>query len=368
MTSSQRRAGRKRELSGLLRFGRETLAAFGLALVVIVYGVQAFRIPSGSMEDSLLIGDQLLGLKFTYGSPVLPFTYLKFPGIRDPQPGDVVIFRSPDNSGKDFVKRCVAGPGQTVEIRGERLFIDGELVTLPPDAKHVFHGNNEHPAIEHFRPLRVPAEGDTIRAADLGPRELLFLKHLIHQEHPYADVRVRLDLRVDGRSANNVRFLTLGTAGFRRPRVSIDHINGSGMIDSLDQWVTLAAALDQLRSAATSAFEGSNVALVPTVMLDDEPVHTYVVRHDAYFMLGDNRDNSLDSRYWGFVSRKFVKAQALIIYASLDPDTPLWLLPWKVRWNRVGKLIRGWDGIPAPNTEAGRGDGSVPSAVVPAVS
>jgi signal peptidase I len=57
-------------------------------------------------------------------------------------------------------------------------------------------------------------------------------------------------------------------------------------------------------------------------------------------MMGDNRDNSLDSRYWGFVNRSWINAQALIIYFSYDPETPLWQLPVKIRWNRIGTLIR----------------------------
>src|SRR5574344_468100 len=75
-------------------FAREILIPIVLALIVIQYVIQAFQIPSGSMEDSLLTGDFLLGLKFTYGSPV-PFSEKKFPGLTTPKSGDVVIFRYP---------------------------------------------------------------------------------------------------------------------------------------------------------------------------------------------------------------------------------------------------------------------------------
>ena len=78
--------------------------------------------------------------------------------------------------------------------------------------------------------------------------------------------------------------------------------------------------------------------------MDDKPVHTYVTKYDSYFMMGDNRDNSTDSRYWGFLNRNFIKAKAFILYFSLDNETPLWELPLKIRWNRIGKLIRSWDG------------------------
>jgi len=345
METPSHRTERKRELKGIMRFGRETLSALGLALVIIVYAVQAYRIPSGSMEDSLLIGDQLLGLKFMYGAPVVPFTHLKFPGIRDPEPGDVVIFDSPDNSGKDYVKRCIAGPGQVIEVRGEELLVDGSPVVLPPDGKHLLHGSQSDFEIEHFAPLRVPSSGDTIEAASVPIRELLFYKHLIRQEHPSADVRLHVELRLNGKLANDVDFLTVGRGRPLAAPISLDELNALGALDSLDRWPELAQAIEQLTAVATSAFPNSDVALAPRVYLDGEPVDTYVVRHDAYFMLGDNRDNSLDSRYWGFVSRKFVKAQALIIYFSLDNETPVWQLPLKIRWERIGMLIRGWDGV-----------------------
>ena len=80
--------------SFLKSLAREIIVPIVLALVVIQYVIQAFQIPSGSMEDSLLTGDFLLGLKFTYGSPI-PFTNQKFPGYAYPVPGDVVIFRYP---------------------------------------------------------------------------------------------------------------------------------------------------------------------------------------------------------------------------------------------------------------------------------
>ena len=69
-----------------------------------------------------------------------------------------------------------------------------------------------------------------------------------------------------------------------------------------------------------------------------------MVQNDNYFMMGDNRDNSADSRYWGCLNRNFIKAKALILYFSLDKETAWALLPLKIRWSRIGKLIRSWRG------------------------
>lgn len=222
----------------------ETIVFAVLLFVVIKTDVvQAFRIPSGSMEDTLLVGDFLLVNKFLYG-PQIPFTDIKLPGIRDPQHGDVIVFPYPEDPTKDFIKRCVAVEGQTVEVRDKVVYVDGRPVPDPPNAKHV-------------DPMIVPEQ--------------------------------------------------------RSPR---------------DNWG-------------------------PKVVPDGHA-----------FVMGDNRDSSSDSRFWGFVDKRTVKGKALMIYWSWDrqPEDPtlLWSwsqpaqsfsslttvvgynlahTPWRVRWNRVGRLI-----------------------------
>jgi signal peptidase I len=175
---AEEKTGKARTLGGAGRtFAKEVLVPIALALLVIQFVIQAFKIPSGSMEDSLLIGDFLLGLKFVYGSPV-PFSHAKLPGLQDPKPGDVIIFRYPGDpehpegnpkryrfvanlflfgniywdrhpepgqkslvwySPKDFIKRCVAQSGQVITVSGTRLLVDRNatawLSACPPPAK-----------------------------------------------------------------------------------------------------------------------------------------------------------------------------------------------------------------------------------------
>ena len=228
----------------LMREYTETLV-FAVLLFVIIKTdvVQAFRIPSGSMEDTLLVGDFLLVNKFIYG-PVVPGTDIKLPGIRDPQPGDVIVFPYPSDPSKDFIKRCVAIEGQVVKVRDKVVYVDGKRVEDPVYSKHT----------------------DTfIVSAKQGPR---------------------------------------------------------------DNW------------------------------------GPKVVGQDELFVMGDNRDSSSDSRFWGFVDKNTVKGQAFIIYWSWgqqpgDPSldwswsqpaesfTSLTRVvgynvihtPWRVRWNRIARLI-----------------------------
>ena len=119
----------KEKKSGLKATLSSLLIAIALALVIRTILVQAFFIPSGSMEDTLLVGDYLLANKFIYGAPIdiigTSLSLFRLPALRDPQPGDIVIFRSPVDVDRDLIKRCVAVGGQEVEIVDKELYVDG---------------------------------------------------------------------------------------------------------------------------------------------------------------------------------------------------------------------------------------------------
>jgi signal peptidase I len=126
-----------------------------LAFFVRAFFIQAFRIPSESMEDTLLVGDFLFANKLIYG-PKVPFTDKRLPGVRDPKPGDIIIFKYPGDKKTDYIKRCVAVAGQTVELRGRTLYVDG-VAQNEKYAKY-YHGSN-------FGPYVVPP-GDIFMMGD----------------------------------------------------------------------------------------------------------------------------------------------------------------------------------------------------------
>jgi len=113
-----------RKKSKLREYVEVVGTALALALVVRALIIQSYHIPSGSMMNTLLKGDFLFANKFFYGAKV-PFVDVRLPKIRDPKPGDVVIFKYPVDRKTDYIKRCVAVEGQTVELKGTHLFIDG---------------------------------------------------------------------------------------------------------------------------------------------------------------------------------------------------------------------------------------------------
>jgi signal peptidase I len=232
--------------------------AFLLFLVLKTFLLEAYKIPSGSMEHTLLVGDFLLVNKLVYGAEV-PFTGRRLPRLRAPQRGDVVVFQWPSDPSKNFVKRLVGLPGDTLMMRDGQLFVDGR------QQREVYVTHTEpdvDPTFEEFRWQR----DYLVRSAVAAPAGLASL---------------------DG--AGPV------------PRTSRD----PGEHPSRNNWGPL------------------------------------IVPRDSYFMLGDNRDNSLDSRYWGFVPDSLVRGRPLLVYYSYAPDSAD-RLAWvrDIRWSRLGERVR----------------------------
>jgi len=196
--------------------------ALALALVLRTFVVQAFRIPTGSMEDTLLVGDFILVDKITYGAYVdIGLTEGRLPGLREPRSGDIIVFQYPLDPSKDFIKRLIAGPGQTVRISDRELYVDGELMPDPPEAKHI------------------------------DPR------------------------------------------------------------------------------------------ILPPSYSNRDNLGPIKVPEGQYFFMGDNRENSKDSREWGFVPGEYIKGRAFLIYLSWKPDPTI---PWfnlfaRIRWSRMFDLV-----------------------------
>jgi signal peptidase I len=219
------------------------------ALIIRQFIVQAYRIPTSSMEDSLLIGDFLLVNKFNYGMRTpdwigIPYTeigfdipWVRIPGFKTPQQNDVVIFRYPLDQNLDYIKRCIAIGGQTLEVVDKKVYVDGKEFPSPPNMKFMDRNtiikknegrytfptfeNNKYGSRDNFGPLKIPE--------------------------------------------NN------------------------------------------------------------------------------FFMMGDNRDRSSDSRVWGFVNYSHIVGEALIIYFSWQGDfnfSDLFLFYKKIRFERIANVIR----------------------------
>lgn len=195
----------------LLEYAKSLLIALVLALFVRTFFVQAYKIPSGSMLETLKIGDHILVEKFLFGTHI-PFTDIVVLPLKQPKRGDVVVFRYPLDPNLDFIKRIIALPGDTVQGINKDIYVNGKRL--------------QEPYIQHIDNFVLPAY--------ISPRD------------NFGPLRV--------------------------PK-------------------------------------------------------------DSYFAMGDNRDNSKDSRFWGFVPRHNIKGKAMVIYFSWNSENH-----W-IRLSRIGRIV-----------------------------
>ncbi|RNC69029.1 MAG: signal peptidase I [Desulfuromonadales bacterium] len=192
-------------------YAESIIIAVILALIIRTFIVQAFKIPSGSMEDTLAIGDHILVSKFIYGTKI-PFVEGRFLKIRDLKRGDVVVFEYPEDPSKDFIKRVIGLPGDEIQVVMKTVYVNR-------------------------KPYKIPQE--------------------VHKEKD----------------------------------------------------------------------------MIPSAQNPRDNFGPITVPENSYFVMGDNRDRSYDSRFWGFVKNEQVKGLAFIKYWSWDREK------FSVRWGSIGNLI-----------------------------
>jgi signal peptidase I len=144
--SNGKSGNRKKSL--VREYAEVIIVSLLLAFFVRAMIIQAFRIPTGSMEETLLIGDYLLVNKFLYGAKI-PFFDVRLPAVRQPERGDIIVFRSPTQN-KDFIKRCVGTEGEIVELRDNVVYINGE----PIEESYTHFEGRPHKG--NFGPVKVP--------------------------------------------------------------------------------------------------------------------------------------------------------------------------------------------------------------------
>jgi len=231
------------------KFSNSWTGTVVIVLFIIFFIAQAFRIPSGSMKDSLLVGDHLFAKKFAYGisMPHIPFIEMSIMPWSDrlrlvdgdkPKRGDIVIFRPPHNPKQHYVKRCVALPGDELFVSDKNLY--------------VHHHEGDEWIKENFKDYEIIIFG-----------EKLWVKNPYMKIHP--------GIHHDEKIQNNGRY----------------HME----------------------------------------LFEFAPIR---VDKDHYFMMGDNRDHSNDSRFWGAVPYENIEGAPWFVYFSVGEN-------WEIRWDRIGK-------------------------------
>lgn len=219
-------------------YARTVIIAVALFMLARTFVMEAFKIPSASMEKTLLVGDFLLVNKAVYGAEI-PFTHLRMPAFREPRRGEVIVFHFPKDRVTPYVKRLIGLPGDTVEMRNDTVLVNGIA--------------QSEPYVEH-----VQADSDQSLADFDWQRNFLVTR-------------------------------AEASAGYHPSR---------------NTWGPL------------------------------------IVPRNSYFVLGDNRDISSDSRYWGFVPQSLLIGRPMFVYYSYAHDDKH-SYPWltDIRWHRLGTII-----------------------------
>lgn len=307
-----------------------------IALLLKVTIVEAYIVPTGSMENTIMTGDFLIGSRLTYGTRTpdwigIPYTdigfyvpYLRFPEFKRPSQGDIIIFRYPRDPFHKYVKRCIAGPGDTIEIQDRQLFVNGDEYPLSENGKFVyseFPKGKKQPGIyldrygnkDNFSSITVPKKGDVFPIDE------------------NTDWRFLLPIIImDGHTA------TLENAAVRYEFSTTDPndlYRRKGSADVFDDYFPKG---NMINPWSQSIRDTDFIHLhIDGVSIRD--MKTYTVKQDFYWAMGDNRDDSLDSRFWGFVPHENILGEALFVYFSLDLDHPSGF--WVPRFNRVGTVL-----------------------------
>jgi signal peptidase I len=280
----------------VIDFLKEMALVFGCVLVINSFVVASFKVPTGSMEDTVKTGDFLLVNKFLYGGTTpysIPFTsiripHLQLPGFRDVQRGDVIVFDWPGNRDQAekpqqafYLKRCIGLPGDTIRIDQRVVYVNGRKQETPQHGKYL-------------RPEPIPAG---YKNTHIFPRQ-------------------------SGFNEDNYGPITVPKKGMT---IALN-------AETLSQWEVFIQR------------EGHSALYVnDTILIDGRPADHYVVKRDYFFAMGDNRDNSLDSRFWGFVPREDVVGSPMVVFWSWDANMPIYhpidkLLSLKL--DRIGTIIR----------------------------
>ncbi len=310
----------KKKKNVIREYAEAIAVAVILALFIRTVVVQAFKIPSGSMIPTLEIGDHILVSKFIYGIKI-PWTNTRLFPLKKPSHGDIMVFVYPEDKSKDFIKRVVGVPGDMLEIRGKQVFINGKPLDDPAGVyvKDVFTPKEFQPK-DYFSPLLIPKKGDVYHLDKLEVREFQFVSSLIRTRYPKSDIQVKGYLEIDGKKTD--RYLFRGRRG------------GSFEFSEIDFRIQEWWYIERVFKAIKEENPGNKVRLVLRLFKDGEEMRSFTVQWDCYFVMGDNRDNSKDSRFWGFVEIPAIKGKAFMIYWSWNGRDR------SVRWSRIGDLLR----------------------------
>ena len=312
-----------------------------LALILIVLFlketvVELYIVPTTSMERNILKGDMLIGSRFSYGMKVpqkiwVPFTAVsiptflpdyRFPAFKKVKRGDVVVFEYPRDIVYKYVKRCIGLPGDTVSIADREVYVNGEISTLPDGGQFLMDSYMSSDMIDNeiflgvagnkdqYPEITIPKKGDTF-VLDESMNWKLLLPIILYEGNSVELIYEDQKFSFTNNSPRDI-FRRTGDRSIFKNYVPTD---GATLINP---W----SPMFKKEYIQYLYINGKSIA----------EIDSYKVQQDYFWMMGDNRDNSEDSRYWGFVPKSHILGQPIITWFSINLDS------YAPRISRIGKI------------------------------
>jgi len=332
------------------------------ATIIRTFFIEAYTIPTPSMEKSLLVGDFLFVSKVSYGAriPITPLSfpfahhtmpliggksylewikigYHRLPGFGKIKNGDVVVFNWPaENEGRpvdkkeNYIKRCIAIPGDTIDIRSANVYINGQPFPLPPGAQTSYHivtdGSDFSEAAKKRLELR---DGQAISPTDY---EFNLTTKAVDEIKDFGNVKKLEPLVVPKGVYQDFIF-----PFDERYKWNFDNF-GPVWVPKKGATIKLDSLNIALYRRAIGEYEGNKLEERDgKIFINGKETNEYTFKMDYYFMMGDNRHNSSDGRFWGFVPEDHIVGKGVFIWMSWDTNGSFLS---KIRWSRLFHTIK----------------------------
>lgn len=336
----------KKQKSWLREWLDAALFAVVAALIIRSFFFEAYRIPTPSMENTLMTGDFVAVSKMSYGARTpmsigIPFTQIhipdlqlpwtRLPGFDDVDRNDVVVFNypideKPISQKANYVKRCVGIPGDTLELINKVLYVNGQMAFRPEGLveKHrVFFKPNVRISRQRLENLggKLP-----MRSSSANELSIMLTAAQAESMRSWQEVdSVALDVL-----PKEVPFFR-GRFEYSKAAKNTDHFSAR-VVPFKGQEIMLNPDHYPLYKDIIERYENNKVRVVgDKFYINDELTNTYTIKKDYYFMMGDYRDNSEDSRFWGYVPDDHIVGSPLLVYYSSENFVP--------RFDRIFKWV-----------------------------
>lgn len=361
------------------------LFAIVVATIIHTYAIQPFTIPTSSLEKTLLVGDFLFVSKLNYGprtpqtAVALPMVHdtipvikkksylsfpqlpkFRFPGFSKPEHNDIVVFNwpvdtvyqffdkqrrhidKPLDKRSNYVKRLVGKPGEELTIKNGVVFINGKPLELGDRAKvqYAYYVDTDGSQLDGQK-LIYEMKIDPNSIGQISETKLVF--NALTEENVAALKQmpgIKSVTKVDNLGAESNQYGKLSifphNQNWSGDNLGPIHIPAKGEV------VELNAQTLPFYQRLISVYENNNLEVKNgQIFINGQLTNKYTIQQDYYYMMGDNRHMSEDSRYWGFVPEDHIVGKPVFIWMSLDPNIPMNKLFDKIRWDRMFTTVHG---------------------------